>query len=101
MKYISFFVFKGLWDEKDGFYYDVLKTPTCTVPLRIRSMVGLIPLYASLTLDEEVIEKLPGFKKRLDWFMKHRPDLSSHVSKVKPAFIATTFTEKPPSCHVH
>ncbi|XP_063971727.1 uncharacterized protein LOC129280387 [Lytechinus pictus] len=71
---------EGLWDEKDGFYYDVLKTPTCTVPLRIRSMVGLIPLYASLTLDEEVIAKLPGFHKRLDWFIKNRPDLSSHLA---------------------
>ncbi|XP_071495687.1 uncharacterized protein [Diadema antillarum] len=70
----------GLWDENDGFYYDVLKTPTCTIPLRIRSMVGLIPLFASLTLDEEIIGKLPGFYKRLDWFMKHRPDLSSHLA---------------------
>lgn len=70
----------GLWDEKDGFYYDVLRTDTCTVPLRIRSMVGLVPLFASLSLEEEELDKLPGFKKRLDWFMKYRSDLSSHIN---------------------
>ncbi|XP_071790538.1 uncharacterized protein [Asterias amurensis] len=70
----------GLWDEEDGFYYDVLKTDTCTLPLRIRSMVGLVPLFASLTLEEEVILKLPGFKKRLDWFMNHRTELSDHIA---------------------
>ena len=69
-----------MWNEEDGFYYDVLKTDTCTLPLRIRSMVGLVPLFASLTLEEEVILKLPGFKKRLDWFMSHRTELSDHVS---------------------
>ena len=69
----------GLWDEKEGFYYDVLRVDHCNIPLRIRSMVGLVPLFASLTLEEEWIEKLPGFRKRLRWFMDHRPELSQHV----------------------
>ncbi|XP_071946458.1 uncharacterized protein [Antedon mediterranea] len=70
----------GLWDNNDGFYYDVLRTDTCTQPMRIRSMVGLVPLFASLTLDEAVTSKMPGFNKRLQWFMKYRPDLSSQIA---------------------
>ncbi|XP_033111572.1 uncharacterized protein YMR196W-like [Anneissia japonica] len=70
----------GLWDDEDGFYYDVLRTDNCTAPMRIRSMVGLVPLFASLTLEESVTDKMPGFKKRLEWFMKYRTDLSSQIS---------------------
>ncbi|XP_072013161.1 uncharacterized protein [Amphiura filiformis] len=70
----------GLWDEKEGFYYDVLRVEHCTQPLRIRSLVGLVPLFATLTIEEEWIDKLPGFKKRLEWFMKHRPELSQHLN---------------------
>jgi hypothetical protein len=71
----------GLWDEEDQFYYDVLNLPGDTkVRLRIRSMVGLIPLFAVETLEPETLDKLPGFRKRLEWFLKHRPDLAALVS---------------------
>ncbi len=70
----------GLWDEQDGFYYDVLNANGTTVPLRIRSMVGIIPLFAVEVLEQEVIDRLPGFKKRLEWFLKHRQDLARHIA---------------------
>ena len=50
--------------------------------MRVRSMVGLIPLYACLVLEDEVIQKLPGFKKRLSWFLENRQDLAKQVSLV-------------------
>ncbi len=71
----------GLWDEEDQFFYDVLNLPDNErVRLRIRSMVGLIPLFAVETLEPELLEKLPGFRKRLEWFLNHRPDLAGLVS---------------------
>jgi hypothetical protein len=71
----------GLWDEEDQFFYDVLNLPDDKqVRLRIRSMVGLIPLFAVETLEPELLEKLPGFRKRLEWFLNHRPDLAGLVS---------------------
>jgi hypothetical protein len=71
----------GLWDDEDQFYYDVLCLPNNQrVRLRIRSMVGLIPLFAVETLEPELLEKLPGFTRRLEWFLMHRPDLASLVS---------------------
>ena len=70
----------GLWDNVDGFYYDHLSTETCSLPLRVRSMVGLVPLMACLVLDDEYMKKLPGFRKRLNWFMENRKDLASQVS---------------------
>jgi hypothetical protein len=70
----------GLWDEEDGFYYDVLSANGETLPLRIRSMVGIIPLFAVEILEQETIDRLPGFKKRLEWFLKHRTDLARHIS---------------------
>jgi len=70
-----------LWDEEDGFFYDVLHLPGGgRLPLKVRSMVGLIPLFAVETLEPEVLEKLPGFKRRLEWFIDHRPDLTQHVA---------------------
>nr|CAB3263900.1 uncharacterized protein YMR196W-like [Phallusia mammillata] len=71
---------EGLWDEKDGFYYDVLRFDDHAQPLRVRSMVGLIPLYACLVLDHENFFNLPGFKKRTDWFLKNRKDLESRIT---------------------
>ena len=72
----------GLWDDKDQFFYDVLNLPDdVRVRLRIRSMVGLIPLFAVETLEPELLEKLPGFRKRLEWLLAHRPDLASLVSR--------------------
>lgn len=69
----------GLWDEQDGFYYDQLHGDHCSVPLRVRSIVGLIPLCAAEILEEEVIDRLPGFKKRMEWFLRHRQDLAKHI----------------------
>ncbi len=66
----------GLWHETDGFYYDMLHLPDGrSVPMRIRSMVGLIPLFAVETLDSELLERLPAFKRRLEWFVDNRGDL--------------------------
>src|SRR5579863_5149748 len=71
----------GLWDDEDKFFYDVLCLPdNQRVKLRIRSMVGLIPLFAVETLEPELLEILPGFTRRLEWFLMHRPDLASLVS---------------------
>ena len=71
----------GLWDEQDGFFYDGLLLPDGTrFPLKIRSMVGLIPLCAVETLEPELLERLPGFKRRLEWFVDYRPDLIENVA---------------------
>ncbi len=67
----------GVWHEDDGFYYDVLNLPDGKrMPMTVRSMVGLIPLFAVETLDPELLEKLPAFKRRLEWFIDNRPDLT-------------------------
>ena len=72
---------QGLWDEKDGFYYDqILDDGKPPVALRTRSLVGLLPLIAVELLDEQRISNLPGFKKRMDWFLANRSDLARHIS---------------------
>jgi hypothetical protein len=72
----------GLWNEEDEFYYDVLHTPGGRyLPLKVRSIVGLLPLFAVETIQWQLIEALPGFKSRLEWYLKHRPDLASLVSR--------------------
>jgi len=72
----------GLWDEQDGFYYDVLHMPDGAVmPLKVRSMVGLVPLFAVETLEPELLDKLPDFTERMQWFLKYRPDLAALVSR--------------------
>ena len=71
----------SLWDQVDGFFYDVLHLPDGTrQPLKIRSMVGLIPLFAVETLEPDLLTRLPGFKRRLEWFIDNRPDLTGHVA---------------------
>jgi hypothetical protein len=70
----------GLWDEEDGFYYDHLNVDGRSLPLRIRSLVGLIPLIACGILEEEIIRALPGFRKRTDWFLANREDLAGVIS---------------------
>ncbi len=71
----------GLWHEGDGFYYDqILVDDGTEIPLRVRSLVGIIPLLAAEVLDQEVIKALPGFRKRMRWFVKNRPELAVHVS---------------------
>jgi hypothetical protein len=70
-----------LWDDGDGFFYDVLQLPDgSSLPLKIRSMVGLIPLFATAILEPDVIDRLPNFKERLEWFIRHRPDLKVNVA---------------------
>ncbi|MGF1482600.1 MAG: glucosidase [Cyanophyceae cyanobacterium] len=71
----------SLWDEEDGFYYDAINFPNGDRSLlKVRSLVGLIPLLGVNVLEPETIEKLPGFKKRLEWFIQHRPDLKRNVA---------------------
>jgi hypothetical protein len=71
----------GLWDEGDQFFYDVLNLPEdIRVRLRIRSMVGLIPLFAVETLEPEMLARMPGFRRRLEWFLENRPHLAALVS---------------------
>jgi hypothetical protein len=70
----------GLWDEQDGFYYDMLSLNGQSTPMRVRSMVGIIPLFAAEVLDEESINKLTGFRKRMDWFLRYRKDLAHNIA---------------------
>ncbi len=75
----------SLWDEEDGFYYDVLHMDGHHHQLKVRSMVGLIPLFAVETLEPEVVNKLPAFRRRMQWFIENRPELREHVSEaIKP-----------------
>ena len=70
-----------LWNEEDGFYYDVLSLPDGTAfPMKVRSMVGLIPLFAVETLEPETLSQMSGFKRRLDWFIDNRKDLIGNVA---------------------
>src|SRR5215467_13072566 len=70
-----------LWDDEDGFFYDVLHLPDDTrKPLKVRSLVGLIPLLAVQTLASDVLQQHEGFRRRLDWFVEHRPDLTGSVA---------------------
>jgi hypothetical protein len=70
----------GLWDEEDGFYYDQIDFGSHTMPLKTRSLVGLLPLIAVEVLDRDLIDALPGFRKRYEWFLQHRPELARHIS---------------------
>ncbi|HEU4686057.1 MAG TPA: glucosidase [Nitrospira sp.] len=69
-----------LWDRTDGFFYDVLHLPNGVKQhLKVRSMVGLIPLFAVETLDSDLVDSLPRFKHRMQWFIENRPDFSQHL----------------------
>jgi hypothetical protein len=70
----------GLWDDEDGFYYDQLHVDGASFPLKLRSMVGLVPLFAVEILEDPVLERLPGFRKRMQWFLDNRGDLARHIS---------------------
>ncbi len=72
----------SLWDEADGFYYDVLHVDGHHQPLKVRSLVGLVPLFAVETLEPAVSDALPGFKRRMQWFIDNRPELREHVQLV-------------------
>ncbi len=69
----------GLWDEEDGFYYDFLHVGENSIPLRIRSMVGIIPLFTVDIIRDDVVERCPGFQKRMQWFLDNR-NLSEHMA---------------------
>ncbi|MCK5454585.1 MAG: glucosidase, partial [Calditrichia bacterium] len=72
----------SLWDDEDKFYYDVLHLPNDEIiPLKIRSMVGLIPLFAVETLEPDMLEKVPEFKARLEWMLTNHPELANLVSR--------------------
>jgi len=70
----------SLWDNEDGFYYDVLHLPNGDDHfMKIRSMVGLIPLFAVETLEPEIVDRLPGFKRRMQWFVDNHADVPEHI----------------------
>jgi hypothetical protein len=72
-----------LWDDEDGFFYDALSTRDGTrVPLRVRSVVGLLPLAATTTLGTATLDRLPYFAEHLQWFLDHEPELAGVVSAV-------------------
>ncbi|MEE4379220.1 MAG: glucosidase [Candidatus Competibacteraceae bacterium] len=72
----------GLWNEEDQFYYDELNLPDGRlIPLKVRSMVGLIPLFAVEVLEQDLLDRLPDFRRRLEWFLNYRPDLAQLVSR--------------------
>src|SRR5690606_14826088 len=69
-----------LWDEEDGFYYDHLHLGGQSIPLKISSIVGLMPLMSVDVIDERVVNQLPEFKRRVAWLKKHRPDLGTFMT---------------------
>ncbi len=74
---------KGLWDEDDGFYYDRIQfSDENSVSVKTRSLVGLIPLFAVETIDVEALDHLPGFRRRMDWFIQNRPDLVGNMASM-------------------
>lgn len=77
---INHFGGEGLWNKADGFYYDQMHMDGHHIPLKVRSLVGIIPLLAVEILDEEVIEHLPAFVRRMNWFLENRQDLAGQIS---------------------
>lgn len=73
----------GMWDASDGFYYDQAIVDGHATPLRIRSMVGLIPLFAAESLDDDQLQRLPMFRERMEWFFKNKPALADNVALLK------------------
>jgi Mannosylglycerate hydrolase MGH1-like glycoside hydrolase domain len=72
-----------LWDDTDGFFYDVLHTDGQRLPLRVRSLVGLIPLLAVETIEAKTLHRMQGFSRRLHWFIENRPDLTENIACMK------------------
>jgi hypothetical protein len=71
---------QGLWDEDEGFYFDMIhREDGVHIPIKIRSFVGLIPLFAVETIEADLLEKLPRFKRRMDWFIQYRPALMGQI----------------------
>ena len=74
----------GLWDDQDGFYYDQARVGGRSIPLRVRSMVGVIPLFAAETLDAAQVASLPLFQSRLQWVLANRPELARTIACMRP-----------------
>jgi hypothetical protein len=81
----------GLWNEEDGFYYDEIHIDDRRQPLKLRSLVGAIPVFACQNLEQKAIDNLAGFRKRMEWFLENRKDLAHHIS----------YMESHGSGHVH
>jgi Glycosyl hydrolase family 63 C-terminal domain len=73
----------GLWDDQDGFYYDHLRSDGWTIPLRLRSLVGFVPLLAVEVIDDALLSKTPAFAKRMQWFLTHRSDLKDYIAHME------------------
>jgi hypothetical protein len=72
---------QSMWDNEDGFFYDILHFSSGQrVPIKVRSMVGLIPLFAVETLDSELLNRMPSFKRRMEWFINNRRDLTDNLA---------------------
>lgn len=80
----------SLWNEQDGLYYDAISFgPGSSMQMPVRSLVGLIPLYATLVLEPNVINKFPGFKKRMEWFIENRPEVAQrNMANMKSMLLA-------------
>jgi hypothetical protein len=73
----------GLWHNQDGFFYDRIRLPDGeSIPMRVHSIVGVIPLFAVDTMESELIDALPGFKQRMEWFIQNRPDLCVNLASL-------------------
>jgi Glycosyl hydrolase family 63 C-terminal domain len=74
----------SLWHEQDGFFYDMLHLPSGEkIPLKVRSLVGILPLIAVDTIEPELLEEMPDFKRRLEWFVNNRPHLSNNMASLE------------------
>ena len=74
----------SLWNDEDGMYYDAIQWGLGDVmQLPVRSLVGLIPLYATLVLEPQVVNRFPGFKKRMEWFIENRPESLRNMANMK------------------
>jgi hypothetical protein len=72
----------ALWNDEDEFFYDVLHAASGTnLQLRARSMIGLIPLFAVTTIEPALLDRLPAFRRRLEWFLRHHPELAGLISR--------------------
>jgi hypothetical protein len=72
----------GLWDEEDGFYYDRLRADGSHTMMRVRSVVGIVPIFAADTLEPQLVDRHPGFKKRMQWFIDNRHDLTEGLASM-------------------
>lgn len=75
----------SLWDDKEGFYFDALVTPNGErIPIKLRSLVGLVPLFACLTIERDVLKRLPTFRQKVSWFLQNRTDMAENLAFMPP-----------------